>query len=262
MTPLGGKRALITGSTAGIGTATARRLAADGASVLIHGRNETAARRVCDEINAAGGSATFALGDLTTDEGADAVASAAVGVDIVVNNSGSYENRTWTSAKPENWLALYNANVVSMVRLIQRLVEPMRARKWGRLIQLSSGEATVPFAAMPDYAATKAAIVNLSVSLSKELAGTGVTSNTVSPGIVVTEGVERFFRAMAKERGWGEDWDAIERRVLTEFWPCPAGRLGRVDDIAHVVSFLASPAAGFCNGANFRVDGGGAGCVN
>ena len=259
---LAGKRALVTGSTAGIGTAIARRLAADGAFVVVHGRREEAARRVAAEIRASGGAADCAVGDLMTDAGAAAVVDAARGVDILVNNSGVYANRTWAEATPQDWLALYDTNVVAMVRLIRPLIGGMRERRWGRLIQLSSGEAQVPFAFMPDYAATKAAIVNLSVSLAKELAGTGVTSNTVSPGIIVTEGVESFYRGMARERGWGDDWQAIEARVLGEIWPCPAGRLGRVEDVAHVVAFLADPAAGFCNGANYRVDGGAAGCTN
>ena len=259
---LAGKRALVTGSSAGIGTAIAERLAADGACVLVHGRREAAARRVADEIRARGGAADCVVGDLTTDAGAAAVVNAARGVDILVNNSGVYANRSWSEATPEDWLALYDTNVVAMVRLIRPLVSAMRERKWGRLIQLSSGEAQVPFAFMPDYAATKAAIVNLSVSLAKELAGTGVTSNTVSPGIIVTEGVESFYRGMAKERGWGDDWRTIEARVLAEVWPCPAGRLGRVEDVAHMVAFLAHPSAGFCNGANYRVDGGATGCTN
>jgi NAD(P)-dependent dehydrogenase (short-subunit alcohol dehydrogenase family) len=259
---LTGKRALVTGSTAGIGTAIAQRLAADGAFVLVHGRREEAASRVAAEIRAGGGAAEYVIGDLMTDAGAAAVVEAARNVDILVNNSGVYANRTWADATPEDWLTLYNTNVVAMVRLVRPLVGGMRERKWGRLIQLSSGEAQVPFAFMPDYAATKAAIVNLSVSLAKELAGTGITSNTVSPGIIVTEGVERFYRGMARERGWGDDWHTIEGRVLSEVWPCPAGRLGRVEDVAHVVAFLAHPAAGFCNGANYRVDGGAAGCIN
>jgi NAD(P)-dependent dehydrogenase (short-subunit alcohol dehydrogenase family) len=260
--PLRDRRALVTGSTGGIGAAIARRLASDGAFLVVHGRNEQNAQRVVEDIRKAGGSAIAALGDLSTDDGADAVISASMGVDIVVNNSGSYENRTWETAKPDDWRMIFNANVVSMVRVVRGLVGPMRTRKWGRLIQLSSGEASVPFAFMPDYAATKAAIVNLSVSLAKDLAGTGITSNTVSPGIVVTDGVERFYRSMAKERGWGDDWETIEKRVLAEVWPCPAGRLGRVDDVAALVAFLASPAGAFCNGSNYRVDGGSAGCVN
>jgi 3-oxoacyl-[acyl-carrier protein] reductase len=100
----------------------------------------------------------------------------------------------------------------------------MRERGWGRVIQIASGEATNPYATMPDSAASKAALVNLSVSLAKFLDRSGVTANRVSPGLVVTHGVERFFRAVAAERGWGECWGEIERHVLAEVLDNPTGR--------------------------------------
>lgn len=115
---------------------------------------------------------------------------------------------------------------------------------------------------MPDYAATKAALVNLTVSLARELAGSGVTANTVSPGIVVTAGVEAFYRAEADARGWGSSWSDIEAGVLREVLPNSAGRLGRVEEIADLVAFLASPRAGYITGANFRIDGGSTTSVN
>ena len=132
----------------------------------------------------------------------------------------------------------------------------------GRVIQLASGEATQPFAFMPDYAATKDALVNLTVSLAKVLAETGVTANTVSPGIVVTKGVERFYRQTAEERGWGLRWEEVERRVLAEILYNPTGRLGRAEDVANLVAYLASPLSGYVNGANYRVDGGSATSIN
>jgi 3-oxoacyl-[acyl-carrier protein] reductase len=112
------KRALVTGNIAGLGTAIARRLVADGAFVVVHGRREEAARSVAAEIRASGGAADCAVGDLMTDAGAAAVVDAARGVDILVNNSGVYANRTWADATPEDWLALYDTNVVAMMRLI------------------------------------------------------------------------------------------------------------------------------------------------
>lgn len=115
---------------------------------------------------------------------------------------------------------------------------------------------------MPDYAATKDALVNLTVSLAKELAETGVTANTVSPGIVVTKGVERFYRQTAEERGWGSRWEEVERRVLAEILYNPTGRLGRAEDVANLVAYLASPLSGYVNGANYRVDGGSATSIN
>ena len=263
---LGDRLALVTGSTGGIGEGIAKALAREGAVVVVHGRNEARAQRVAEEISIEGGKAYVATGDLSTDEGAGQVAqkvlSVVGGVDILINNAGAYENRRWADAAPEGWAALYNQNVLSAVRRIGQLVPQMKERGWGRLIQLASGEATQPFAFMPDYAATKAALVNLTVSLAKELAETGVTANTVSPGIVVTKGVERFYRQTAEERGWGSRWEEVERRVLAEILYNPTGRLGRAEDVANLVAYLASPLSGYVNGANYRVDGGSATSIN
>jgi 3-oxoacyl-[acyl-carrier protein] reductase len=112
---LAGKRALVTGSTAGIGAAIAHRLAADGAFVLVHGRREKTASDVAEAIRERGGEAGYVVGDLSTEAGAADVVRVAAGVDILVNNSGTYANRTWSDAAPADWLALYDANVVSMV---------------------------------------------------------------------------------------------------------------------------------------------------
>jgi NAD(P)-dependent dehydrogenase (short-subunit alcohol dehydrogenase family) len=255
---LRGQRALVTGSSAGIGAAIAVRLAAEGATVLVHGRRPDAVHEVVDQIGRTGGHAEPALGDLSTESGAAQVADVALagGVDILVNNAGWYANTTWEQATAEDWLRGYNRNVVTAVRLIRTLVPGMRERGWGRIVQLSSGEATAPFAIMPEYAAAKAALVNLTVSLAKKLARTGITVNTVSPGIVVTPGVDAFYRKVAAERGWGDSWADIEAAVLREVLDNPTGRLGRPADVADLVAYLVSPLAGYVNGANLRVDGG------
>jgi 3-oxoacyl-[acyl-carrier protein] reductase len=126
----------------------------------------------------------------------------------------------------------------------------MRERGWGRIINISSGGARQPFANMADYTATKAAILNLTVSLAKEFARKGVTVNTVSPGIIVTESTEQYFRKVAKDQGWPEE------RVIANFLPNSSGRLGSPADLANVVALIASPLSDYINGANYRVDGG------
>jgi 3-oxoacyl-[acyl-carrier protein] reductase len=116
---------------------------------------------------------------------------------ILVNNAADYNNRGWAESTPDGWAELYNLNVLSCVRMIRFIMPQMKKNEWGRIIQISSGEATQPFAFMPDYAATKAALNNLTVSLSKELANTGITSNTISPGIIATVSLEKFYRQTA-----------------------------------------------------------------
>lgn len=263
---LTGKRALVTGSSAGIGEAIAKALAREGTEVIVHGRRAEGVTRVVGEIQAEGGTAHLALADLSDDVGTSLLAAEAKrltgGVDILVNNAGTYANHTWAQATPDQWRLLYQANVVSAAALCLALVPSMRGRGWGRVIQLASGEATNPYATMPDYAATKAALVNLTVSLAKDLDRSGVTANTISPGIVVTPGVEAFFRGAAPERGWGESWVEIEAAILHDVLDNPSGRLGRPDDVAYVAAFLASPRASYINGANYRVDGGSTAVIN
>jgi NAD(P)-dependent dehydrogenase (short-subunit alcohol dehydrogenase family) len=115
---------------------------------------------------------------------------------------------------------------------------------------------------VPDYSASKAAMINLTVSLSKELAGTGVTANTVTPGLIHTEGVETFYRGIASRSGWGDDWSGIEAKIVSTVLPNSARRLGRPDEVGDVVAFLASARASYITGANIRVDGGSTPTVN
>jgi len=263
---LKGKRAFISGSTSGIGEAIAKTLAAEGAYVVVNGLDREEAARVVKDITTNNGSAFVANGDLSTDEGAkhaiNEVLSSLNGVDILVNNAGVYKASTWEDATSEQWNTLYNINVVSVARLVRLLVPQMKESGWGRIIQISSGEATQPFRFMPDYAATKAAMINMTVSLAKDLAESGVTVNTISPGIIVTPALEIFYRQLAATRGWGTNWKDIEKGVLREILFNPVGRLGRVEDVANLVAYLTSPLADYINGANFRVDGGSTECIN
>jgi NAD(P)-dependent dehydrogenase (short-subunit alcohol dehydrogenase family) len=264
---LRGKRAVVTGSSSGIGEAIAKALAAEGATVVVHGRRQAEAKRVAGEITAAGGKAVVALGDLATDAGADAVAQTANealgGVDILVNNAGAFPQKPWLESTAAEWNDLYNQNVGSMVRIITRLVPGMKKRGWGRVISLASCVATMPLSGMANYSATKAANLNLAVSLAKDLSGTGITSNAVSPGMIVTPGVEDMLKAMAPQYGLPpDDFAALEQFAVKNMVPNPSNRLGRVEDIAATVAFLASPLAGYINGADIRVDGGTVPAIN
>lgn len=260
---LRGKRALISGSNTGLGQGIARVLAREGAMVLVHGRNTERCRSVADEINRTGGRAFFAVGDLATDEGAQAVAKSGAeqlgGVDILVNNAGGYEGNespNWFDISPEKWVITYQQNTLSAARLIQALVPDMRERGWGRVINISTGGGTEPGPLMADYCASKAAIGNLTMSLSKALARTGVTVNTVSPGTIRTSRFETWVVDVGHQMGWEGDTDAMEARFIREIYPNTVGHTGRVEDIANMVAYLVSPLAGFITGANFRVDGG------
>src|SRR5258705_9281319 len=150
---LAGKRALVTGSSAGLGEAIAKLLAAEGVGIVVHGRDEGRTNAVAEAIRADGGRADVALGDLSTDAGADAVAAAAMTgghVDILVNNAGAYHHQTWMEATPARWIETYESNVLSGVRMIHRLLPQMRERRWGRVIQIGGGPAKQPATLSPE----------------------------------------------------------------------------------------------------------------
>jgi 3-oxoacyl-[acyl-carrier protein] reductase len=264
---LQGKKAFVTGGSSGIGEAIVKMLAQEGAEVVVHGRNQKELERVHSEITDAGGKAIIVAGDIAIDEEAKKVAEEVLtklgSIDILVNNAGAYHHISdWLHTAPSEWLDLYNTNVVSMVRMVHWLVPQMVAKKWGRIIQIASVAGTHPHAGSPDYSATKAANINMTVSLARELAQTGITVNTVSPGPILTKGVQGLLYDIAKERKWGSEWANIEKYASSELFPTLVGRLGRPHEVAALVVFLSSPLADFITGADFRVDGGRAGSIN
>ncbi len=262
--PLKGKRALVTGSSSGLGAGIAQRLAEEGADVCLHGRDVARLDAARAQVAAAGGRVHAVTGSLSTDAEAAAVADKAMaalgGIDILVNNAGGESagngQTQWLDVTPAEWLATYNSNVASMIRLIGACVPGMRERGWGRLIQLSSVSVDNPMSLIPDYQAAKAAIRSLTRSLALTLANTGITANSVSPGLTLSHGPEGWIRRIAAERGWGDDWESIKARAETELTSNFVGRIGAPADVAHAVAFLADPRAGFINAIDICIDGG------
>lgn len=268
-----GKRALVTGSNTGIGSGIAKALALEGASVVIHGRNAERCATVAGEIVGAGGEALVTTGDVATEAGCQAVGDTVMtawgGVDILVNNAGGRAssqrpgdengplNAAWLDTPWSAWRWTFEQNIGAAVRLIQRFVPGMKERDWGRVINISSAAATQTEPDLADYQAVKAAMVNLTTSLARTLAHTGVTVNTVSPGPILTQPMVDLFTGLAKQKGWdSDDWEQIERRVTSELIPISANRLGQPDDVGRMVALLASPMSGYMTGSNYRVDGG------
>jgi NAD(P)-dependent dehydrogenase (short-subunit alcohol dehydrogenase family) len=251
----------VTGSTQGTGAAIAQALAAEGTHVIVHGRNRERAEKVAGQITRQGGKAEIVLGDLSSMAGAVQVAQTAQnafgGIDILVNNAaliGHYE--TWDDTSDEDWLRMYEGVVVVIQRMVKALLPHLLSLSWGRIINIASAQSGQPFAMMPDYAAAKCAVLNLTKSLSKRFDRTGVTVNVVSPGIIVTQTIRQRMTEAAQKEGRSTDWDDIERHVLETELNNPTGRLARPGDVAHLVTFLASPLSGYINGTNIRIDGG------
>jgi NAD(P)-dependent dehydrogenase (short-subunit alcohol dehydrogenase family) len=263
---LADKRALVTGSHRGTGAAIVRALAREGAFVIVHGPTEADAEPILAEVIRTGGRGCTTAGDLTSDAGAERVASLvrerASQLDILVNNFGRADAGNWRATETDDWLHAYQVNTLSAVRMIRHFAPQMKERGWGRIVQIATIGSTRPNAVMPHYYAAKAALSNLTLSLAKELAGAGVTVNTVSPGLIHTPEVEQYFRHLAQKRGWGDDWDGIEREGVRELMKNPTGRMARMEEVAAAVAFLVSEPAGYINGANLRVDGGATDTVN
>ena len=257
---LEGKRALITGSSSGIGEAIARMFAAEGARVFIHGRDAERTEAVARDLRA-----EWKTADLKNDGESNALIDAANkafggGVDILVANAGGEAagqgTATWFEATPEIWLSTYNANAISALRMIHAFAPGMKERGWGRVITMTSEVAHTPHPTIPDYAGAKAAMVNFTVSLAKALARTGVTSNCISPGLIVTRSMKNWLTGMAKAQGKPEDWPSIEKWAATQVAPNLIGRIGRPEDIARAALFLASPTADYVTGLHMEIDGG------
>jgi 3-oxoacyl-[acyl-carrier protein] reductase len=258
-----GKRALVTASTGGIGAAAVKMFAAEGAAVIIHGRSVARGRALQAEIEAAGGKAALVLGDITSDETALGVLEPALaafgGIDILVNNLGHYEPfaKNWVDATPADFAHSYQVNVIAGVRAIQAVLPGMKDRAWGRIINIASGAYTLPPPEFPAYGPAKAAVVNLSVGLARALPLSGITVNTVSPGNTLTETMLSNLPRIGAANNWPEtDLEEIEKRFVREQWPSPLGRMGRVEEIAALICFLASNHAAYITGTNYRIDGG------
>lgn len=260
---LAGKIALVTGSSKGIGEAIANRLAAEGAVVIVHGRDRETAERAARNITENGGRAFVVVGDIGSDDGVAKVVEMALKhvehVDILVNNAGgSGEPVSWSDASLEHWRSSLQRNLLAAVGFSALLLPAMRERCWGRVVNIASGAALMPPAANPDYSAAKAAIIAMTSSMSKAVGCDGVTVNAISPGTIHSDKLDRKFRETAAEQGCGRDasWEKVERHVLPLIGVVSAGRVGTLEEMADVVAFLCSPLAGYVTGVNLRVDGG------
>ena len=259
------KVALVTGSYRGTGAGIARILAAEGATVLVHGLEPGQADDTVRAITDANGRGRAVVGDLRTERGTAAlvadVRNAVERVDIVINNYGVAEGSDWDSSDTQSWHDSYDINVVTAVRVTQAFLPDMRAAGWGRVVFVSTVGATRPGNRIPEYYAAKGALPSITVSLAKHLARTGITVNCVSPGVIATAEVVESFTDRARREGLATDWPSVERFILDTAMANPSGRVATPDDVGRFVAFAVGEPAWHLNGAHLRFDGGAADAV-
>lgn len=252
-----GKRAVVSGSTAGIGYAIAAALAREGAAVVVNGRTaarvDEAVRRIRAEH--AGATVEGVACDLGTRGGADRLFDAVPAADILVNNLGIFEPRAFVDIPDEDWLRFFEVNVLSGIRLSRHYLAGMVARKWGRVVFISSESAVQIPAEMIHYGMTKTAQVAVARGLAESVAGTGVTVNSVLPGPTSSEGVTTFVADMGRSRG--VDAATVEREFFQTVRPSSLiQRFATPDEVAAMVAYVCSSLASATTGAALRVDGG------
>ncbi|MDZ4813533.1 MAG: acetoacetyl-CoA reductase [Pseudomonadota bacterium] len=236
--------ALVTGGTGGIGTALCRKLAQMGHRVATNYRDETRAKAWQQEQKAAGFDFAIVPGDVSSAESSAAMVKAveaALGpVDILINNAGITRDTTFHKMDALQWQEVINTNLNSCFNVTRAVIDGMRARKWGRIIQISSINGQKGQYGQANYAAAKAGMHGFTISLAQENAKLGITVNTVSPGYVGTDMV----MAVPEE---------VRAKIVAQI---PVGRLGAPEEIAYAVGFFVADEAAWITGANLSINGG------
>ncbi|MFN8587517.1 MAG: glucose 1-dehydrogenase [Candidatus Eisenbacteria bacterium] len=244
-----GKVALVTGASSGIGRACARRLAAEGAAVVLAGRRRDRLDEVAKELAAKGARTHVVTGDVREEATAAAFVQAALdafgGLDVLVNAAGVIGNGSVMDTKTADWKHVMASNVDSILWMTRAAAESLKARK-GAIVNVSSVAGGVrPYPGLASYCVSKAAVDMLTRCSALDFAPFGVRVNAIAPGVVVTE-LHTVTNAVADYPGF------LERGKTTH----PIGRVGNADEVATLVAYLASDEAGWVTGANVSIDGG------
>ncbi len=256
-TQLEGKRALVTGSTAGIGYAIAEGLAKEGANVIVNGRTSQRVERALASLQEAGvrGKTEGLASDLGTATGVQSAIEKFPDVDILVNNLGIFDPKPFEQIPDEEWMKFFEVNVLSGVRLSRHYLPLMMKRNWGRIVFISSESAVQIPAEMIQYGMTKTAQLAISRGLAETTAGTAVTVNAVLAGPTSSEGAQEFVNRMAASQK--KTTAEIEQEFFRSMRPTSLlRRFTRPDEVAAMVTFVCSPRSSATNGAALRADGG------
>ncbi len=253
---LADKRALITGSTAGIGFAIADVLSREGATVIVNGRTQKSVDAAIGRLapTAEGALIGFA-GDLSAPDAAGELARQHPDIEILINNLGIYEPMPFEDISDEDWRRFFEINVLSGVRLCRLYLPGMRARNWGRIIFISSESGIQIPAEMIHYGMSKTAQLAISRGLAETVSGTAITVNSILPGPTRSRGVLHFVEELARQEG--KSVEAFEKTFVQEARATSLiKRFATPHEVATLVAYVASPLASATTGAALRVDGG------
>src|SRR6266850_7190818 len=254
---LKGKRVVVSGSTAGIGFAVAAALAREGAQVIVNGRTEARVTAALKSIrqHVKDAEVRGIPGDLGTAQGVAAFLQQVPEADILVNNLGIFEPKSFLEIPDSDWLRFFEVNVLSGVRLSRHYLPGMLKKNWGRVIFISSESAQNIPAEMIHYGMTKTAQVAIARGLAESVAGTGVTVNSVLAGPTASEGAGVFVESMAKQQGVTKA--EIEKQFFSTARPSSLlKRFETTEEVAAVAAFIASAQAAAINGSAVRAEGG------
>jgi 3-oxoacyl-[acyl-carrier protein] reductase len=256
---LGGRACAVTGASSGIGRDTARRLCAEGADVLLIGRDEQRLAQAVEECQTEAGSAAQLALDVTGDDAGTRILGAATEhfgkLDVLVNNAGTARRRDLDDVVDEDWYAALELNVMAPMRLMRAVAPAMAERGWGRIVNVSSSAGKRPSASTPEYSVAKAAELSLSRLFADRYAKQGVLVNAICPGAVATELWTGEGGLADQERelsGAASREEALEKAAAGR----PIGRLAEVEEIASAIVFLCSEPASYVSGSAWSVDGG------
>ncbi|HEY9106242.1 MAG TPA: SDR family oxidoreductase [Roseateles sp.] len=246
--------ALVSGSTAGIGFAIAQSLAAEGARVIVNGRMQPAVDAAVTSIQATTGQKAIGFaGDLSQPDVAEALVRQHPGIEILINNLGIFEAKPFEDIPDADWQRFFDVNVLSGVRLARLVLPAMKAANWGRIIFISSESAVQIPAEMVHYGMTKTAQLAVSRGLAETLVGTGITVNSVLPGPTRSRGVNDFVEQVSQ----GKSFEEFETEFFEKVRPTSLiKRFATPEEVAALVTYVASPLASATTGAALRVDGG------
>jgi NAD(P)-dependent dehydrogenase (short-subunit alcohol dehydrogenase family) len=253
---LKGRLALVTGSTAGIGFAIAESLAREGARVIVNGRTKDSVETAIDRLQKQSDGPLLGFdGDLSATEPADNLARAYPDVEILINNLGIYEPKPFSDISDDDWRRLFEINVLSGIRLARLYLPSMMRRNWGRIIFISSESGVQIPAEMIHYGVTKTALLGVARGLAEAVAGTGITVNSVLPGPTKSRGVADLIGSISKAQG--KSYEEVEAEFFQKVRPTSLiKRFASPEEVASLVTYLASPLSSATTGSPMRVDGG------